>query len=92
MSATRPVKTDQYPPFRLDQSGQEPEMGKRLSSGYAALRGSDSTMKALVVYESMFGKAEQIARAIADGLGESLVVQVVEVADASTNPGPEVGL
>jgi flavodoxin len=28
-------------------------------------------MKALVVYESMFGNTEQIARAVAAGLGES---------------------
>jgi flavorubredoxin len=32
-------------------------------------------MKALIVYESMFGNTEQIARAIADGLSESLDVQ-----------------
>ena len=47
-------------------------------------------MKALVVYESMFGKTEQIARAIAVGLGESVDVQVAEVTDAPTDPDPEV--
>ncbi len=31
-------------------------------------------MKALVVYESMFGNTEQIARAVAVGLGESVDV------------------
>jgi flavodoxin len=49
------------------------------------------TMKALVVYESMFGNTEQIARAVASGLGESVDVQLTEVADA-TDPGPDVAL
>lgn len=43
-------------------------------------------MKALVVYESMFGNTEQIARAIADGLGESLDVDVTEVSNAPAEP------
>ena len=33
-------------------------------------------MKALVVYESMFGNTEQIARAVATGLSESVDVQL----------------
>jgi flavodoxin len=49
-------------------------------------------MKALVVYESMFGNTEQIARAVADGLGESVDVQLTEVADAPADPGPGVAL
>jgi flavodoxin len=49
-------------------------------------------MKALVVYESMFGNTEQIARAVAAGLGESVDVLVAEVADAPTDPGPDVAL
>ena len=49
-------------------------------------------MKALVVYESMFGNTEQIARAIAEGLGVSGDVQVTEVSDAPSQPDPEVGL
>jgi flavodoxin len=49
-------------------------------------------MKALIVYESMFGNTEQIARAIADGLSESLDVQVAEVADAPAEPDPELAL
>ena len=50
-------------------------------------------MKALVVYESMFGNTEQIARAVAAGLEESVdVVQVAEVTDAPTEPDPEVAL
>ena len=49
-------------------------------------------MKALVVYESMFGNTEQIANAVAAGLGESVDVQVAEVADAPTDPSPDVAL
>jgi hypothetical protein len=49
-------------------------------------------MKALVVYESMFGNTEEIARAIADGLGDSLDVQLAEVSDAPSEPDPEVAL
>jgi flavodoxin len=49
-------------------------------------------MKALVVYESMFGNTEQIAHAVAAGLGESVDVQVAEVTDAPTEPDPEVAL
>jgi hypothetical protein len=44
-------------------------------------------MKALVAYESMFGNTEEIARAIADGLGESVEVQLAEVSD-----NPDVAL
>ena len=36
-------------------------------------------MRALVVYESMFGSTKAIAEAIAEGIGESGVVEVVEV-------------
>ena len=39
-------------------------------------------MKALVVYESMFGNTEQVARAVAEGLGEALEVETHEVVDA----------
>lgn len=49
-------------------------------------------MKALVVYESMFGNTEQIARAVATGLSESVDVQLAEVADAPAAPDPEVAL
>ena len=41
--------------------------------------------RALVVFESMWGNTEQVARAVAEGLGESLAVDVVDVAD---HPGP----
>ena len=36
-------------------------------------------MKALLVYESMFGNTEQIARAVAEGLSRRLPVQTVRV-------------
>ncbi|GAA2096690.1 flavodoxin family protein [Microlunatus panaciterrae] len=49
-------------------------------------------MKALVVYESMFGNTEQVARAIADGLRESVETESVEVSEAPKVPGPDVGL
>ena len=39
-------------------------------------------MKALVVYESMFGNTEQVARAVATGLGWHLDVVLVAVANA----------
>ncbi len=43
---------------------------------------SPRTLKALVVYESMFGNTEKVARAVADGLGGHLDVDVVEVGKA----------
>jgi len=44
------------------------------------------------IHESMFGNTEQIANAVAAGLGESVDVQVTEVAAAPTDPGPDVAL
>ncbi|GID32385.1 flavodoxin family protein [Paractinoplanes brasiliensis] len=38
-------------------------------------------MKALVVYESMFGNTEAVARAVADGLGEAFEVRLAEARD-----------
>jgi flavodoxin len=49
-------------------------------------------MKALVVYESMFGNTETIALAITDGLRESMEVEVLEVSIAPTSPGPTIAL
>jgi flavodoxin len=40
----------------------------------------------------MFGNTEQIAHAVADGLRESVDVQLAEVADAPAEPDPEVAL
>ena len=44
-------------------------------------------MKALVVFESLWGNTEQVARAIAAGLEESAEVEVVDVREAPASPG-----
>ena len=49
-------------------------------------------MKALVVYESMWGNTQRVAEAIAAGLRESMEVELVEVNQAPAEPAPEVGL
>jgi Flavodoxin len=49
-------------------------------------------MKALVVYESMWGNTEEVARAIAAGLSESFSVEMTEVSSAPVHPGPEYSL
>jgi hypothetical protein len=46
-------------------------------------------MRALVVYESMFGNTEAVARAVADGLSQRLHVELCEVSQAPTS---ETGL
>jgi hypothetical protein len=48
--------------------------------------------RAVVVYESVFGDAEKIARAIADGLSAHLEVEVVAAKDARPELGPDVAL
>jgi hypothetical protein len=45
-------------------------------------------MRALIVYESMFGSTEQVARAIAEGLSPHARTRVVEVSAAPTVVGP----
>jgi flavodoxin len=49
-------------------------------------------MKALVVYESMWGNTEEVARAVAAGLGETLDVEVAEVGRAPAEPGDDIAL
>jgi hypothetical protein len=49
-------------------------------------------MRALVVYESMFGCTQEVARAVADGLGSGADVQLVEVGAAPPRIGPDVDL
>ena len=44
-------------------------------------------MKALLVYESMFGNTEQIARSVAEGLARRLPVETVRVGDAPLTLG-----
>lgn len=41
--------------------------------------------RALVVYESMFGNSEEVARAVAKGVGDVMPVDILEVADAPTD-------
>ena len=48
--------------------------------------------RALVVFESMYGNTEAVARAIADGLATRMPVDVVEVGDAPAVPGDDVDL
>jgi len=44
-------------------------------------------MKSIVVYESMFGNTERVARAIAEALGRCGEVELVEVGDAAASMG-----
>lgn len=44
-------------------------------------------MKAFVVYESLWGNTEEIARAVATGLAETVDVEVADVATLPTVPG-----
>jgi hypothetical protein len=49
-------------------------------------------MRALVVYESMFGNTEAVAKAIAEGLSTQADVALVEVSTAPTVVDPQVAL
>lgn len=49
-------------------------------------------MRALVVYESMFGNTRAVALAIAEGIGQSMAVDAVEVGEAPSIVPPEVDL
>jgi hypothetical protein len=49
-------------------------------------------MKVLVVYESMFGNTEEVARAVAEGMRPVAEVDLVEVDEAPVEPGPDVDL
>jgi hypothetical protein len=49
-------------------------------------------MRALVVYESVFGDARAIAHAVAEGLSDALPADVVAATEAPAEIGPEVGL
>jgi hypothetical protein len=49
-------------------------------------------MRALIVYESMFGNTRDIAWGIAKGLAPALPADVVNVGEAPSEPGPEVQL
>src|SRR4051794_32800185 len=56
------------------------------------MRGGELVIRALVVYESVFGDARAIAHAIAEGLSSSISADVVAAAEAPTEIGPDVGL
>lgn len=49
-------------------------------------------MRALIVYESMYGNTRDIALAIADGIGSDVHTDVVEVGQAPSEPGSDVDL
>ncbi len=49
-------------------------------------------MRALVIYESMFGNTREIARAVADGLAPTLEADVIDAADAPVEIGADVAL
>ena len=44
--------------------------------------------RALVVYESLWGNSEKVAREVAAGVGEVMPVEVFEVSGASTATSP----
>lgn len=49
-------------------------------------------MRALVVYESMFGNTQAVARAVAAGLSRSMTTDVVEVSSAPVILGDDISL
>lgn len=49
-------------------------------------------MRVLVVYESLWGNTEQVARAVAAGLDDAITVDVVEVGTAPALPADDVDL
>ena len=49
-------------------------------------------MRCVVVFESMFGNTEAVARAVAEGLSARHQVEVVEVGAASTDIGDDVAM
>lgn len=48
--------------------------------------------RSLVVFESMYGNTEAVARAIAEGIAAHVPVEVVEVGAAPAEPGEDVAL
>ncbi|GAB4004617.1 flavodoxin family protein [Glycomyces albus] len=49
-------------------------------------------MRAVVVYESMFGNTKQLAETVAAALAERMAVELVEVGEAPKVLDPEIGL
>lgn len=48
--------------------------------------------RSLVVFESLWGNTEEVARAVAQGLGESMDVEVLDVSDGAPMPDEDVDL
>lgn len=48
-------------------------------------------MKSLVVYESLWGNTEQVANAVAAGLGDATTVDVLDVVDVGSAPAVPAG-
>jgi len=49
-------------------------------------------MKALLVYESMFGNTQAVAEAVAEGIAARMAVEVAEVGAISSLVGTDIGL
>jgi hypothetical protein len=49
-------------------------------------------MRALVIFESMFGNTREIARAIAEGIGPTLEADIIDAGDAPAEIGADVAL
>lgn len=49
-------------------------------------------MRALVIYESMFGNTRDVARAVADGISATFEADVIDAADAPAEIGADVAL
>lgn len=48
--------------------------------------------RVMVIFESMFGNTEEVARAVAEGLGRHVSVEVLEVGTAPSSPAEDVAL
>src|SRR5579872_5989341 len=83
---------------RLAPSGQEPKVVEKRPRGLSALPGCEvggtlglqaweggAVMRAVIVYESMFGSTKKVAEAIAEGLAGCAEVSVVPVTSADAH-------
>src|SRR5690606_22642564 len=52
----------------------------------------EGVMRALVVYESMFGNTQAVARAVAEGMSPRLATEVVEVGTAPATVDQDVSV
>jgi hypothetical protein len=58
----------------------------------SARASGDDVMRALVIYESMFGNTLEVARAVADGIAPALEPDIIDAADAPVEIGSDVAL